>query len=376
MNSQSARQGRTATGATGWWNRRGRTIVVALPPSPGEIQEEISEEIGSPKQVIDPRIDVHAQKSLLRLSKNRRTSGDAAALLSAVKSGKLGGIYKEDQKVPALLAKALGRGWWEVLPKHADAALVQDRKKSAAPILVFRSSLLQNPSRLDKALERGWGLLQASTKLSPVTSVSGEILETLRKGLRSVLGAFPSPILPITGLLPSGRALDPAEKTLAATVFGKSLDFSRILVSDALGFGGRPFTLALGPFTVLNLGSGPFRKPASDRALLIHELTHSWQSQHHLSPYAYEVNSIASQAVASITGEDAYCYRPGKPFSSYAAEQIATSVENGFRGIGGSHEAAITAHIASVPAGRVDGQNTLSLMVPRTEKRGATGIVC
>lgn len=376
MNSQSAPQSRTTTGATGRWIRRGRTVVVALPPDPGEIQEEISEEIGSLKQVIDPRIEVHAQQSLLRLSKNPRTSGDAAALLGAVKSGRLGGIYKEDQKVPALLAKALSRGWWEVIPKHADAALVQNRNKSAAPILVFRSSIHQNPSRLDKTLERGWGLLQASTKLSPVKSVSGEILESLGKGLRSALSAFPSSILPITSVLPSARALDPAEKTLAATVFGKSLDFSRILVSDALGFGARPFTLALGPLTVLNLGSGPFRKPASDRPLLIHELTHSWQSQHHLNSYAYEANSIASQALASISGEDAYCYRPGKPFSSYAAEQIAESVENGFRGTGGPHEAAIISHIASVPAGRVDGQNTLSLIVPRTEKRGAPGVIC
>lgn len=374
--------GTSSTAAHGRWVRRGRTVVVDLGGRGGarhrEVEGEVLEgEVLAAKQVIDSRIDVHAQYSLMRMSKNPATSADASAILAAVKGGRIGGIYKEDQQVPTLLAKSLSRGWWEVIPKHADAAIVQNPKnRSAPPIVVFRSSIRQDASRLDKALQRAWGLLQSAAKLSPITAVSGEIFGQLA----SALGGFPAFILPITGILPRTRTLDPAEITAATLIFAGSLNFNRIRVSDALGFGGRPFTLALGSplasVTVLNLGSGPFSSPGSDRPLLIHELTHSWQSQHHIDPFAYEVNSIASQALAAINGEDAYCYRPGKPFRSYAAEQIAASVENGFRGRGGAHEAAIIAHVASVSAGSVDAQNTLSLLVPRTEKRGAPGIVC
>lgn len=137
----------------GLWFRRGRTIVIDLsgraPSALGELAGEISEEISSPNAVIDPRIDVHAQFALLRMSKNPSTAADASAMLAAVKGGQLGGIYKEDQQVPALIARKAGSGWWQILPPGEDAALVLE---VAPPIIVFRDQARSNPTRLDPAL--------------------------------------------------------------------------------------------------------------------------------------------------------------------------------------------------------------------------------
>jgi hypothetical protein len=131
---------------SGRWFRRGRNIVIDLggPDRQGEVQEEISGEIGSPNEVIDPRIDVHAQYAILRLSKNPATAGVAAAMLAAVKSGQLGGIFKEDQLVPAQIARRGGLGWWQLIPQGDDAARVFEPGKPS--IIVFRDSVRSNPS--------------------------------------------------------------------------------------------------------------------------------------------------------------------------------------------------------------------------------------
>src|SRR5215218_2166831 len=140
---------------SGRWFRRGGNIVIEFggraPSGEREFQEEISEEISSPNAVIDPRIDVHAQFAIQRLSRNPATARDAAAMLATVKSGEIGGIYKEDQKVPALLARKFGLGWWQILSPGDDAALVIDPDP---PILVFRDKVRSNPARLDPALVR------------------------------------------------------------------------------------------------------------------------------------------------------------------------------------------------------------------------------
>src|SRR5262244_3876219 len=47
-----------------------------------------------PQQLINPRIDVFAQRALHRLSKNPATMADAARMLDAVQSGALGEICK------------------------------------------------------------------------------------------------------------------------------------------------------------------------------------------------------------------------------------------------------------------------------------------
>lgn len=350
--------------------------------------------------VIDGRIDVHAQQSLLRLLKGGDASGQQArALLEAVKTqGKLGGIYIENQQVPAQLAKRLGVGWWQLIPKGADAAVAVNPADPSSPgLIVFRDQIRSDARRLDIALLKAWAAFQQAQKMP--ASVRQAVAAVQARGgagrqaeaeLFSVVSGALSLFIPIPALsLPSVRALDAAEIAVAKPVFGSSLDFGRILVSSALGLGGAPFTLYVPPpvpfvpdFTVLNMGPGPYSSPASNKPLLIHELVHSWQSQHHSTPYQYEINSVASQGLAAaytkLTGDaaSAYCYKPGGAFGTYAAEQIANSVENHFRGTGGAHEAAIAAHVKSVAAGAVSAENVASLSTPRFEPRSAPGVTC
>ncbi len=189
--------------------------------------------------------------------------------------------------------------------------------------------------------------------------------------------ASPPSIQRLFGIrLPTGlRFLTSEERSTARGVYGSSLNFSRILLSDALGGGGRPFTTyvpvpLLGDATVINAGPSLYGTPGSNTNLLIHELAHCWQSQHHPDPKAFMVNSIASQAAAGAIGggASAYCYVPGKWFGFYAAEQIAEQVENG--------EAPIVSHVSSVSAGATDVANIASLSVPRWETRGDPGVRC
>ena len=183
-------------------------------------------------------------------------------------------------------------------------------------------------------------------------------------------------------VMPSGieNLTGPQEKQ-AEKVYGDSLDFSRIYISDGLGLDGRGFTVALdlrpptwlmpNPFpsywiVIINCGT---LSPST--RLLIHELAHAWQSQHHMQPRQFMVNSASSQALAKAVKKwkgskaDPYSYKPGKPFGKYAAEQIAQQVQNG--------EAAIVSHVASLSRNAIDGANMQSLSVPRYEIEGAPG---
>jgi len=170
--------------------------------------------------------------------------------------------------------------------------------------------------------------------------------------------------------LPTGlRPPAPTELSILRPVYGSSIAYSKVLLSDATGLGGAPFT-TVGPSgtVIINIGAAAYKSPGFNPKLLIHETAHVWQSQHHSNPAQFMVNSVESQTMAPFWGGNPYCYIPGKPFSSYAAEQIAESAENG--------EAAIVSHMAGVAAGATDPENVKSLSVPRWEKRGAPGVKC
>lgn len=81
-------------------------------------------------------------------------------ILSAVKDKTLGGIYQEDQQVPALRAQASGYGWWQILPKtpvgaKADSKCMTD-PATKAPIIVMRKKAETNPVAYDMALQDAW----------------------------------------------------------------------------------------------------------------------------------------------------------------------------------------------------------------------------
>ena len=108
---------------------------------------------------------------------------------------------------------------------------------------------------------------------------------------------------------PTFRKLTPGEVITATGVFGSSIDFSTVYISDKSGAQNRAFTAAIpvpaalaaafgigsGMVQVMNLGS---RFAAPGRDLLIHELTHVWQSQHATSKVKFMANSLACQGAA------------------------------------------------------------------------------
>jgi hypothetical protein len=176
--------------------------------------------------------------------------------------------------------------------------------------------------------------------------------------------------LPLGVTFPTGiRALDPAETAILTPVFGSSLAYGDIQLSDAVGAGGRPYTVwNPGRGQLINIGPSAYKAPGSNPGLLVHETAHCWQSQHHPSPAAFMGNSVASQAAAAATGGDSYCYVPGKAFGDYGAEQVANQVEKGV--------AAIVGHVKGVSAGSWDLENIRGLSIPRWETPGAPGVVC
>lgn len=99
----------------------------------------------------------------------------------------------------------------------------------------------------------------------------------------------------------------------------------------------------------MNLGTPAFQDPGRHRDLLIHELAHVWQSQHHRLRAQFMVNSALSQTDAAARGANAYCYVPGRAFGAYAAEQIAQQAQHGV--------AAITDHMRAVFPGVPDAAN-------------------
>lgn len=211
------------------------------------------------------------------------------------------------------------------------------------------------------------------------------LTENTPGGGRSLVRAVVSfPSLPPLPTLPKFRHLTTSQEMLAKTVYGASLDFSSVFISDAVGLGGRPFTVSFLVGQVMNLGT--FSPKRDD---LIHELAHVWQAQHSDVDTRFMGNSIQGQASA-LAGNEAvalidptvkshpdfptnfpfspYAYVRGKPFKGYGAEQIANQVEHG--------EPAIISHMASVSAGVVDPDNVAGLTAPAgIEDRRAPGVI-
>src|SRR5262249_39153191 len=111
-------------------------------------------------------------------------------------------------------------------------------------------------------------------------------------GVFLILGPF--------GLVPAGiagvataslldvrhRALHPWERNFADKVFGGSIDYNRIIVTNMSKSGGTKFTMpSIGNTILLNMGAAAFDDPMNYQGgnypmkgeVFIHELTHAWQ---------------------------------------------------------------------------------------------------
>jgi hypothetical protein len=136
------------------------------------------------------------------------------------------------------------------------------------------------------------------------------------------------------------RSLHPWERAFADKVFGGSLDYNRIIVTNLTRDGGRKFTMpSIGNTIFLNMGEAAFDDPMNyadtgsypiKGEVFIHELAHAWQISH---------NSIID-VVCGLS--DTYTYYmgtnrkgdlswQGRAWNGFNNEQQATIVNEWYR---------------------------------------------
>jgi hypothetical protein len=170
-------------------------------------------------------------------------------------------------------------------------------------------------------------------------------------GAAYVLG--PSALIPgfivgaaVTAALIKQRHMTLEEKTFADRVFVGTLPVDRILLTNLVGFGDRPFT-APGPggAILVNLGNGydnpmTYTGKGGDRLdvnapgqLFIHELTHAWQIGNESFTPEYYCRAVAT-SIGTLGGDmSAYGYGPaGLSWGSFGTEQQGSVVDQWFAG--------------------------------------------
>jgi hypothetical protein len=158
------------------------------------------------------------------------------------------------------------------------------------------------------------------------------------------------------------RRLRTEEVEFARQVFGDSLDFDRIRLTNLLGVNSRPFTIPTVDDTILvNIGDGvTFDRPidAMTRGkpvpgqLLIHELTHAWQIQHASLEDGYVPGWLCKGIEEQVVeGKSAYRYgEPGPSWRSFGVEGQASIVDQWFGGNGNQVPGVLPAGFEDRPA--------------------------
>ena len=266
----------------------------------------------------------------------------------------------------ALLSQGLAVATLYVVP--IDGVVILQAGSAGETSLRISPERNENDRKLNRRVEID---LSGLFRKPPGPAPAPVTIDTLIKMVKETLGSLPlskaGVVLPTTA-----RFLDPAEQAEARKVYGGSLDFTKILITDGLGAGGRKFTLAVklasgGWHVVIMMGdvlcwANPTPCGLSTTCCwrsvdLIHELAHAWQSQHHgpdptlpsfvKGPTAFMWNSVKCQAKAEaptaaskLSGAnkryDAYAYtNPGPPgnlgFDKYQSEQIAQQVQHHYQ---------------------------------------------
>ncbi len=134
------------------------------------------------------------------------------------------------------------------------------------------------------------------------------------------------------------RHLTGPEENFLREVFGNTLPYSRMYISDGSGAGNAPYTTRNITDYTLHLGPDMFKGilwSQSFRETFVHESTHVWQGHHEWFPWGFMVNSLLHQGWAIVTHGDrdyAYRYQYGKSWDDYNVEQQAMIVEDWYRG--------------------------------------------
>ncbi len=148
----------------------------------------------------------------------------------------------------------------------------------------------------------------------------------------------------VSSALIDSRPIAQAEIDLASTVFGNTIPYDKVWLTNLAGLGGRPFTAPgvdekiycnLGSVYANPLGSYPRAYPAAGQ-VLIHELTHAWQIAHTGFLPGFECSAVVTQANFTF-GDNVYAYGPaGQPWRSLNPEQQGAIVDQWFGGNGKS----------------------------------------
>lgn len=148
----------------------------------------------------------------------------------------------------------------------------------------------------------------------------------------------------LTEALVDHRKLNDAELALARQVFGDTINYSKVRLTNLSGFGKRPFTVpGADGKTYVNIGPGfsdasTYTKPnyPIPGQLLIHELTHAWQIEHSDFLPGWMCHAVINQANNSFV-ESAYKYGGAGPaWSSFNWEQQGSIVDDWFGAQGNS----------------------------------------
>ena len=154
------------------------------------------------------------------------------------------------------------------------------------------------------------------------------------------------------------RVLNSTEEAEARLVFGSSLNYSNAKVSDSapvMSIGGYART----PFDTAYLPSGMLSLPLSQyMPLVIHEMTHAWQTQHGIS--------VVRKTVTAMRGARAYVYggeaalvaaaAAGKHFLDFNTEQQGDICEDYYKALkAGRSTTAYDPFIAEVKRGGARG---------------------
>jgi hypothetical protein len=139
------------------------------------------------------------------------------------------------------------------------------------------------------------------------------------------------------------RRLTEDEIAFARQVFGSSLDFPRVRLTNLSGLGGRAFTAPTLDGTILvNIGNSidspitaVFPNYPAPGQILIHELTHAWQIQHASLADGFVPGLMCQGILNQTVVSKPYEYGPpGQPWSSFNLEAQGAIVDQWFGGNG------------------------------------------
>ena len=145
-------------------------------------------------------------------------------------------------------------------------------------------------------------------------------------------------VLVLNNAIVSSRKFLDEEIAYAAGVFGGSLDFDRVRLTDL-----RPpnpdtnrttagLTLpGVDGYTYISLGSNYREHSATDAPLLVHELVHAWQLQHKTFTLEY---LLEGATISTRNSDDVYRYdlRPDSRWEDFHFERKAKIIEEWFSG--------------------------------------------